>query len=135
MTDRHGKSNGQGQGMNWIRPEKRLAIYLRDGMACCYCGKAVEESARLTLDHLRPYSKGGSNEPTNLVTCCHTCNSARGKRSWRQFAETVAKYLGIGPTVLIGRISAMRRRRIDVSAARDLIARRGGFRNALAVRS
>jgi 5-methylcytosine-specific restriction endonuclease McrA len=25
------------QGMNWIRPEKRLAIYLRDGLACCYC--------------------------------------------------------------------------------------------------
>src|SRR5438128_11454104 len=34
------------QGMNWIRPEKRLALYLRDGLACCYCGEAVEDGAK-----------------------------------------------------------------------------------------
>lgn len=35
------------QGMNWIRKDKRLAIYMRDGMACVYCG--------LTLDHLKKF--------------------------------------------------------------------------------
>ncbi|KKK72946.1 hypothetical protein LCGC14_2898780, partial [marine sediment metagenome] len=35
------------QGMNWIRPEKRLAIYLRDGLACCYCGATVEDGTKL----------------------------------------------------------------------------------------
>ena len=29
-------------GSKWIRPEKRMAIYLRDGLACVYCGEGVE---------------------------------------------------------------------------------------------
>ena len=72
--------------MNWIRKEKRLAIYLRDGLACAYCGESVEDGAKLTLDHLKAHNHGGSNDADNLVTCCHRCNSARGKRSWRKFS-------------------------------------------------
>ena len=34
------------------RPEKRLAIYLRDDMACIYCGIGIEEAGTLTLDHV-----------------------------------------------------------------------------------
>ena len=63
---------------NWIRKDKRLAIYLRDGMACAYCGKGVEESGMaLTLDHLLCRSKGGGNHEGNLLTCCHHCNCRR----------------------------------------------------------
>jgi 5-methylcytosine-specific restriction endonuclease McrA len=80
-------------GMNWIRQEKRLAIYLRDGMACCYCGHSQEDGAQLTLDHLRPRSKGGSNHESNLVTCCHRCNSSRGNRTVRAFCRAVADYI------------------------------------------
>lgn len=31
-------------GSKWIRPEKRLAIYHRDGFACIYCGATAESS-------------------------------------------------------------------------------------------
>lgn len=31
------------QGMNWIRQDKRLAIYLRDGLACVWCGERSVE--------------------------------------------------------------------------------------------
>lgn len=122
------------QGMNWIRPEKRLAIYLRDGLACCYCGESVEAGAKLTLDHLRPYSHGGSNAETNLVTCCHRCNSSRGNRSWRKFAESVAAYLnhGVRAEDIIAHISRTRLRKLDVGEAKELIARRGGFSAAMA---
>lgn len=132
-TNRHNLSNGQGQGMNWIRPEKRLAIYLRDGLACCYCGESVEQDAKLTLDHLTPHSKGGLNEPANLVTSCHRCNSSRGNRSWKGFAAKVAGYLnhGVTPAAIIAHITNTRRRVIDVTAAKELIARRGGFTAAL----
>jgi 5-methylcytosine-specific restriction endonuclease McrA len=49
------RSRGEWQGMNWIRQEKRLAIYLRDGLACGYCGDSVENGAKLSLDHLKPH--------------------------------------------------------------------------------
>ena len=42
------------QGSSWIRRDKRVAIYLRDGNACIYCGAGTEELKYLTLDHLRP---------------------------------------------------------------------------------
>lgn len=119
--------------MNWIRKEKRLAIYLRDGLACCYCGQGVEDDAKLTLDHLIPHVRGGSNTPTNLVTCCHKCNSSRGSRSWRSFAKSVASYVNHGVTAdkIIDHITATRFETIDVAGAVKLIARRGGFSNAL----
>jgi len=121
------------QGMNWIRQEKRLAIYLRDGLACCYCGQGIEDDAKMTLDHLKPYSSGGSNEPSNLVTCCHRCNSSRGKRSWKEFAGAVAEYVDHGVTAseIIGHIASTRKRRLDVAEAKAIMARRGGFVAAL----
>ena len=66
-----------GQGSKWIRRDKRLAIYLRDGMACAYCGAVFEDGVGLSLDHLICSSKGGSNKASNLVTSCISCNSRR----------------------------------------------------------
>jgi len=79
-------------GMNWIRQEKRLAIYLRDGLACVYCGAALETGAQFSLDHLTPHSQGGNNQPTNLVTCCSRCNSSRRNRPIAEFAQATAGY-------------------------------------------
>ena len=87
VADRHERSNGQGQVQKWIRNEKRLALYLRDGLACCYCGEGIEDGAKLTLDHLVAHSHGGGNEVSNLITACNRCNSSRGNRDWREFAE------------------------------------------------
>jgi len=117
------------QGMNWIRPVKRLAIYMRDGLACAYCGATIEGGAQLTLDHLKPYSKGGSNSASNLVTCCARCNSSRGNRSYRVFAATVAAYINHGATAagIIAFVGKTTRRTLPLAAAAELIAARGGF--------
>lgn len=72
-------------GMNWIRKDKRLAIYMRDGMQCPLCGRGVEDGIVLTLDHITPWSQGGGNEATNLVTCCRRCNSRRQDRGMVAF--------------------------------------------------
>jgi len=88
------RAKGRWQGMNWIRKDKRLAIYLRDGMACMYCGSGIEDGVQLTLDHVTPHSQGGTNSETNLVTCCHKCNSVRSDRDVSEFAHDTAQYLG-----------------------------------------
>lgn len=78
---------------NWIRSEKRIAIYERDGWACAYCGRGPRQQTplRLTgvvlsLDHLVPQSQGGSNHETNLVTACISCNSSRQDKAWTEYA-------------------------------------------------
>jgi hypothetical protein len=120
-------------GMNWIRQEKRLAIYLRDGLACAYCGDSVEQGAKLTLDHLKPWSKGGENTPNNLVTCCSRCNSSRGNRAWKAFAGSVAQYINHGTTAedIISHIERCRRRTLPMAEAKELIARRGSAAKAI----
>lgn len=54
----------------------RLAVYERDGWACVDCG-AVEG---LSLDHIHPWSLGGSDDFDNLQTMCRPCNSSKGAR-------------------------------------------------------
>jgi hypothetical protein len=117
--------------MHWIRDEKRLALYLRDGMACAYCGDAVENGTQLTLDHLVPRSERGSNEPVNLVTACFRCNRNRGARDWRAFCEAVASYLDheINPRAIVDYIELTTERDLApfLVEAKALMARRGGY--------
>ncbi len=115
------------QGMNWISQHKRLAIYMRDGLACAYCGSSVEEGTQLTLDHLTPYSFGGSNHETNLVTCCQKCNSSRGNRDVESFANATAGYLnhGLQGSDILAHIADCTRRKLDTKSAKELVERRG----------
>lgn len=75
-------------GSSWIRREKRLAIYLRDGFICVYCRRDLRDAAKseVSLDHLIPRSEGGDNHQTNLVTACTPCNSSRQDRSLLDWA-------------------------------------------------
>jgi len=110
------------QGMNWCRPSTRLAIYLRDGLACVYCGATIEDGERLTLDHIRPYSQGGDNGVKNLVTCCHRCNSSRGARTLDH---------GVTAEAILAHVAACRRRTLPRDEARQLLARRGTVHAAI----
>lgn len=60
---------------------RRREIYDRDGWLCHYCGSGKS----LTLDHKVPVSQGGSNSDANLVTCCKSCNSSKGTKSYDEF--------------------------------------------------
>jgi hypothetical protein len=115
--------------MNWLRKEKRLAIYLRDGLACAYCGTGLEDGIKLTLDHVVPHSHGGTNAATNLVTACHTCNSSRGNATVMAFAERVAAYRNHGLTamIILDHIHTTTQRPLDIPGAKAILARRNGF--------
>jgi len=75
------------QGKHWIRDDRRHAIYLRDNDTCAYCGyrDASRTGHMMSLDHLVPCEKGGTNVNENLTTCCLSCNSTKGKMTRRAF--------------------------------------------------
>jgi 5-methylcytosine-specific restriction endonuclease McrA len=61
------------------------AIKARDGSRCRYCGIAVNWADKRsalggTYDHVQPLSRGGQNDPINVVVCCRGCNSRKGNR-------------------------------------------------------
>jgi len=55
----------------------RERVYARDRGRCRKCG-ATED---LTIDHIRPLSKGGKNAIANMQTLCWDCNHSKGN-SW-----------------------------------------------------
>lgn len=56
-----------------ISKRQRFEIFKRDSFRCVYCGKGSSET-KLQLDHVRPFSRGGSCNDDNLVTSCVDCN-------------------------------------------------------------
>jgi len=82
-----GGTRKAGQGSKWIRRSTRSRIYSRDAYCCQYCGCHVTPGAggNATLDHIVPVELGGSNDPSNLVTACLSCNSTKQDRSTSEF--------------------------------------------------
>ena len=118
-------------GMNWIRQEKRLAIYLRDGLACCYCGKGIENNIQLSLDHLKPRIKNGSHHESNLITCCIKCNSSRQDKKLHTFLKIVSESKNISIQELQKKIRNQTARKLPKQEAKKLIERRGSAKKAI----
>lgn len=54
----------------------RCAVYYRDNATCQLCGTFRPETTH--LDHLIPWSAGGSDKSDNLRVLCEPCNMRRG---------------------------------------------------------
>lgn len=81
-----GASQRMGQGRKGPRAEipldVRRAIYRRDGWSCGYCYANVDCGDFLVLDHIVPWSAGGSDYSENLRTLCWWCNERRMDLAW-----------------------------------------------------
>lgn len=113
----------KGRSSKWITPVRRMAIYLRDGFSCGYCGTDLTGAppAGVTLDHLVPRAGGGTHASTNLITACAGCNFRRQDRPWFQYAPEGAKV----------RIRKLRRRKLNYALANAV--RKGEVPRSVAV--
>ncbi|KXP00875.1 HNH endonuclease [Tsukamurella pseudospumae] len=66
-----------------ISDAARLTVLRRCHYRCEWCGSRT----RLELDHIVPWSAGGSDNPSNLRALCHTCNQDRS--NWVNDADMV----------------------------------------------
>lgn len=57
---------------------------------CWYCGAGFSRLKR-TLDHVVPRSRGGPNDPSNLVFACQPCNTAKASMSLEFYREHVQR--------------------------------------------
>jgi 5-methylcytosine-specific restriction endonuclease McrA len=55
-------------------------LFIRDRHTCAYCGD-VFPSAQLEREHVLPYSRGGRDTWTNVVTACRPCNQRKADRT------------------------------------------------------
>lgn len=60
-----------------VDPAVRDEVFAADGYRCRRCGTTDD----LTIDHIMPVSRGGTNERSNLQTLCRRCNCSKGART------------------------------------------------------
>lgn len=111
------------QGMNWIRQDKRLAIYHRDGFACVYCGEGSDDGKGLSLDHVLAHELGGSNDEDNLVTSCPGCNSAKAHRTLRSWLQYLRDQ-GVDTNGLAARIRRQTSKKLNREEGKRLLTMR-----------
>lgn len=60
----------------------RDSIKTRDNYTCCLCGNSIYQEPNLLfeIDHIKPVSKGGMTEESNLQTLCWKCNRSKGDK-------------------------------------------------------
>jgi hypothetical protein len=84
----------QTMSLGSIADDERLKMILPQ--ACCYCGS----KQNLSIDHLIPKARGGSDDAENMVWACRSCNSAK------RDSDMLDWYLGKGifpPLLLLRR--------------------------------
>lgn len=67
----------------------RKGLFRRDNYTCQYCGKYKDQLGKfkgnfpnkLTIDHIIPRNKGGTNLWTNVTTACQKCNLRKGNKT------------------------------------------------------
>lgn len=85
----------KGADMIWwtpvIEPKKKfrnvtaslkLKVLKRDRFKCVSCrlSPSIDPSIELQIDHIYPYSKGGSDDINNLQVLCKNCNTKKGNK-------------------------------------------------------
>lgn len=63
-----------------LRDAVRTFVIARDGRTCRLCGSEIGPEERLHVDHVIPWSKGGTHDPSNLQVAHATCNLKKGAR-------------------------------------------------------
>ena len=59
-----------------------------NGFVCSYCGcemDLVSDDMQVSVDHIVPLARGGTNDITNLVLCCRNCNIAKANMTVDQW--------------------------------------------------
>lgn len=64
-----------------ITREKWEQICARFNNECVYCGTGEN----ITIEHLVPVSRGGTNASDNLAPACHSCNSGKRNKTFSEY--------------------------------------------------
>jgi len=65
------KSRRTPRNVNW---RLRAQVLMRDSAKCRLCGATPADGAKLQVDHVQPWSKGGETTTDNLQILCEVCN-------------------------------------------------------------
>ena len=68
---------------------KKFRVFIKDDFTCTYCAKPMSPKTKLTVDHIVPKAKGGTNAYSNITTACQCCN---GKKADMLLTDFIRKF-------------------------------------------
>lgn len=69
-----------------IPVDVKRKVFQRDGYRCRYCGTY---EASFEVDHMLPWSRGGTHALENLTIACAPCNRSKGALTAEEFAGPI----------------------------------------------
>src|ERR1700675_4604157 len=100
-THGHTGNPGNLRGAAYTPPLNNQTLFRRDSHLCLYCGARFTYSL-LSRDHVTPFSRGGQDTWSNVVSACRRSNKAKASRTPEQagmqllavpFTPTYAEYI------------------------------------------
>lgn len=73
---------------------KRAQIYAKYDGHCAYCGRKITFKD-MDVDHIKPKSRGGSSELSNLNPSCRQCNRMKAALTIEGFRKEIASQIKI----------------------------------------
>lgn len=67
----------------------RSGSWLNRGERCWYCFIDLKRE-EMSIDHMLPVGKGGSDEVSNLAICCKKCNWIKSDRDLWKWHKSIA---------------------------------------------
>lgn len=77
---------------NLIPPHDKRRIYDRQNGLCAYCGQH-RNIKYMTVDHIIPLSKGGTDDLDNLKCACKICNQLKDDMLPHEFTAFIRNML------------------------------------------
>jgi len=103
-----------------VSESRRLEVFMRDKFICQYCDSKI----MLTVDHVIPRSKGGTNDMGNLKTACKSCNSDKADLTLEEWARKRAIECRALPERKPYTLRDLRRPKLSIDAATVAEAKR-----------
>ena len=75
-----------------IAPYEKRRIYDRQNGLCAYCGRH-RNIKYMTIDHIIPLSKGGTDDISNLQCTCKACNNLKEDMFPSEFTDFIRHIL------------------------------------------
>ena len=82
---------------DYTPPLNNQTLFRRDAYLCLYCGARFTYSL-LSRDHITPFSRGGHDTWSNVVTACRRCNNAKASRTPEQAGMQLSRCRSRPPT-------------------------------------
>ncbi len=95
---------------------RKRHVFERDKNTCLACGAAEEDGVKLTMHHVRPFSRGGETTTHNLVTLCESCNERLGTEEVTELYEKAGLHFSYDHSIIAGRLTRkVRNKAIELS--------------------